>query len=108
MKRMTFSKAILVSCAMAVAAGCSNGANRQTSSDNPSATAAPRAERSAASGDMSNRSAAAANDHADMPMTVIGCLQRGPRNSYILTRLNEPSQKSVGTSGTPAAVEREQ
>jgi len=42
------------------------------------------------------------------PISVTGCLQQGDGHTYILTRVNEPSQKSVGTSGTPAQVEREQ
>ena len=41
------------------------------------------------------------------PITVTGCLQHDG-GTYIVTRLNEPSQKGVGTSGSAAAVEHEQ
>jgi len=45
---------------------------------------------------------------ADASITVSGCLQRGPGSSYLLTRVNEPQEKGVGTTGSPGAVEREQ
>src|SRR5207248_1420415 len=45
--------------------------------------------------------------HSTTPITVTGCLQQDGR-TYIVTRLNEPAQRSVGTSGNPGAVEREQ
>jgi len=43
-------------------------------------------------------------------VTVTGCLQKesGFGTTYIVTSVNEPSHKGVGTSGTGAAVEREQ
>jgi hypothetical protein len=41
------------------------------------------------------------------PITVAGCLQHDG-GTYIVTRLNEPSQKGVGTTGSAAAVEHEQ
>jgi hypothetical protein len=46
-------------------------------------------------------------------VTVTGCLQKesgfsGFGTTYIVTSVNQPSQKGVGTSGTGAAVEREQ
>src|SRR6185503_7470129 len=41
------------------------------------------------------------------PITLTGCLQKdGP--TFIVTRINEPSQKNVGTSGDGSAVEHEQ
>ena len=41
------------------------------------------------------------------PITVTGCLQHDG-GTYIVTRLNEPSRKGVGTSGSATAVEHEQ
>ena len=40
-------------------------------------------------------------------MTLTGCLQQVGR-TYVVTRLNEPSREGVGTTGSGAAVEREQ
>jgi len=47
---------------------------------------------------------------ATMPITVTGCLQKegALMTTYIVTGVNEPSEKGIGTTGTPAAVEREQ
>src|SRR5690242_10804090 len=44
------------------------------------------------------------------PIEVTGCLQKegGLTTTYIVTGVNEPSQKGVGTTGSGAAVEREQ
>jgi hypothetical protein len=44
------------------------------------------------------------------PITVTGCLQKesGFGTTYIVTSVNEPSQKGIGTTGNGAAVEREQ
>jgi len=46
-------------------------------------------------------------EKAATPITVTGCLQRDG-GTYIVTRLNEPSEKGVGTTGSGAAVEHEQ
>jgi len=48
------------------------------------------------------------NATSDAPLTVTGCLQQGGRNTYVVTRLNEPAQKNAGSAGNGAAVEREQ
>src|SRR4051812_27846249 len=45
---------------------------------------------------------------AARPISLTGCLQRGDRNTFIVTRLNEPTERGVGTTGNGAAVEREQ
>src|SRR4051812_42586636 len=97
MSYVTVSKTLMVSCAIAAAAACnsSNGGNVNSNAD-----ASGAADRTAA--DMKR------DEPRQQPITVTGCLQQGNGGSYILTRLNEPSQKSVGTTGTPAAVEREQ
>jgi len=80
---------ILAALAIAVAgAACSNNA-RNTSSDGAHGTAADRSA------------------NAGAPMTVTGCLQQVGR-TYVVTRLNEPSREGVGTTGSGAAVEREQ
>ena len=44
------------------------------------------------------------------PITVTGCLQKegGLMTTYIVTSMNESSQKGIGTTGTGTAVEREQ
>jgi hypothetical protein len=43
-------------------------------------------------------------------ITVTGCLQKegALMTTYIVTSVNEPSQKGIGTTGNPAAVQREQ
>ncbi len=46
-------------------------------------------------------------ENTPTPITVTGCLQHDG-GTYIVTRLNEPSQKGVGTTGSNAAVEHEQ
>jgi hypothetical protein len=44
------------------------------------------------------------------PITVTGCLQKkgGLTTTFIVTGINEPSQKGIGTTGNGTAVEREQ
>src|SRR5262249_21735747 len=44
------------------------------------------------------------------PITVTGCLQKegGLMTTYIVTGINESSQKGIGTTGSGTAVEREQ
>jgi len=99
MRYATGTKALLVSCAFAAAAAC-NSNNRASMNGNADTTGANRTDQSAA--DIKR------DEPRQTPITVTGCLQQGDGHTYILTRVNEPSQKSVGTSGTPAAVEREQ
>lgn len=55
------------------------------------------------------RSAPAEPQDATMPITVTGCLQKegALMTTYIVTGVNEPSEKGIGTTGSPAAVERE-
>jgi len=97
MSYVNVSKALVVSWAIAAAAACnsSNGGNVNRNVD-----ANGTADRSAA--DIKR------DEPRQQPIDVTGCLQQGSGHTYILTRLNEPSQKSVGTNGSPAAVEREQ
>ena len=97
MSYVTISKALVVSCAIAAAAAC-NSSNRGNVSGNTDANGT--ADRNAA--DITR------DEPRQQPINVTGCLQQGSGHTYILTRLNEPSQKGVGTSGSPAAVEREQ
>src|SRR5206468_856907 len=56
------------------------------------------------------RNAPAERQDVNSPITVTGCLQKGSGigHTYIVTSINEPSQKGVGTTGTGTAVEREQ
>jgi hypothetical protein len=97
MNFVTVSKTMMVSCAIAAAAACnsSKGGNINGNAD--------------ADGTVDRTAADVKRDEPrQQPITVTGCLQQGRGGSYILTRMNEPSQKSVGTSGSPAAVEQEQ
>jgi len=52
--------------------------------------------------------AACGRDGSGTSITVSGCLQRGSNGRFLLTRVNEPEQKNVGTTGSNADVEREQ
>jgi hypothetical protein len=97
MSYLNLSKALVVSCAIAAAAAC-NSSNRGNVNGNADANGT--ADRNASD---INR-----DQPRQQPINVTGCLQQGSGHTYILTHLNEPSQKSVGTSGSPAAVEREQ
>ena len=56
------------------------------------------------------RSAPAERQDINTPITVTGCLQKAGAlmTTYIVTGVNEPSQQGIGTTGTGAAVEREQ
>jgi hypothetical protein len=96
MSYLTVSKALAVSCAIAAAAAC-NSSNRGNVNGNADANGT--ADRTASD---------IKREPRPQPINVTGCLQQGSGHGYILTRLNEPSQKSVGTSGAPGAVEREQ
>ena len=55
------------------------------------------------------RSAPAQPQDTTLPITVTGCLQKAGAlmTTYIVTGVNEPSEKGIGTTGSPAAVERE-
>src|SRR5689334_10926254 len=97
MSYVRVSRALVVSCAIAAAAAC-NSSNRGNVNGNADANGT--ADRTAAD--------TKRDEPRQQPINVTGCLQQGSGHTYILTRLNEPSQKSVGTSGSPAAVEREQ
>jgi hypothetical protein len=44
----------------------------------------------------------------ETPITVSGCLQRDDDGDFLLTRVNTPAEQNVGSTGSPAAVEREQ
>jgi hypothetical protein len=78
---------------IAATMACGNGNTRNTSATREASPA---------------QTAPAAADQKGEPVTLTGCLQEGNRRTYILTRLNEPSQRGVGTSGDGVAVEREQ
>jgi hypothetical protein len=92
----TMSKALAVSCAIAAAAAC-NSSNRGNVNGNADANGT--LDRGAV--DLKR------DEPRQQPIDVTGCLQQGSGHTYILTRMNEPSQKSVGTTGSPAAIERE-
>jgi hypothetical protein len=82
--------------ALAIAGTIACGNNSRTTTDTTAATtppAAPATDQKAA--------------NQPTPITVTGCLQHDG-GTYIVTRLNEPSQKGVGTTGSSAAVEHEQ
>ncbi len=81
--------------ALAIAGTIACGNNNQAAKTNSSTAQPP-----AAATDQKAENAAT-------PITVTGCLQHDG-GTYIVTRLNEPSQKGVGTSGSAAAVEHEQ
>jgi hypothetical protein len=85
----------LVAGAAMVASVACNGDSRR--SDSARAAGQSTSDRSAAAGDRGTR-----------PINLTGCLQQGSSRSFILTRVNEPAQKGVGTSGSGEAVEREQ
>ena len=84
-------KTLVVGCAIAAAAAC-NSSNRGNVNGNGDANGT--ADRTAA--DIKR------DEPRQQPIDVTGCLQQGSGHTYILTRLNEPSQKSVGTAGSPA------
>jgi hypothetical protein len=93
-------RAALAASAVAAMVACGNNNPNSTAANknpNPNATPTP-----AATNDQ-----AKANENAQ-PITINGCLQQGKYGTWIVTRLNEPSKKEVGTSGSAAAVEHEQ
>ena len=93
-------RAALAASAVAAMVACGN--------NNPSSTAANKnANPNAAPTPAATNDQAKANDNAQ-PITINGCLQQSKNGTWIVTRLNEPSKKEVGTSGSAAAVEHEQ
>jgi hypothetical protein len=87
MRTHAFTATILA--ASLAAAACGNNAERSNRDEDTSA--ANRAD----------------IEKAPEPISLTGCLQRGDRGAYIVTRVNEPSRKGVATSGSPAADARE-
>jgi hypothetical protein len=81
------------SIAATIACGNANTRNNSATDDTMPARTAPAADQQSRKGEAVN---------------LTGCLQEGKRGTYILTRLNEPAQRGVGTSGDGIAVEREQ
>jgi hypothetical protein len=80
--------------ALAIAGTIACGTNdRSTNASSSTPQPAPAADQKA--------------ENSATPITVTGCLQHDG-GTYIVTRLNEPSEKGVGTSGSAAAVEHEQ
>ena len=75
---------------IAATTACGNG-NARNSSSSSTAANTPAVDRKA---------------NAE-PINLTGCLQQAGR-TYVVTRLNEPARKGVGTTGNGAAVEREQ
>jgi hypothetical protein len=101
MRVIRLAKAIAMTGAILgiVSCGGTDRAATDSSTAAPNGTPAARADQPANSADRSAQSIA-----------LNGCLQRGDgRNSFVLTRVNEPRQ-SVGTSGEaqPGTVAREQ
>src|SRR3954465_7195059 len=111
------SPALLRSSRLASAAGSLRARHRMTKhpSTHILAVLAIAAAGTACSNNARNNSTTGANTgaadqrsaNAGTPMTVTGCLQQVGR-TYVVTRLNEPSREGVGTTGSGAAVEREQ
>jgi len=92
MKSYLFESAI-VSLAMMTAA-CGNGTTSSSAKGVDSSQAAQN--------DRSRQ-----DSRSGAPITVDGCLQQDGR-TFIVTELNEPTQKNAGSTGNGAAVEREQ
>jgi hypothetical protein len=59
---------------------------------------------------MTQRAPSADQQAVNSPIMVTGCLQKesGLTTTYIVTAMNEPSHKDIGTTGNGAAVDREQ
>lgn len=86
--------------AVALAAVCAcNDNTRENTRNTPPANETPIA-----------KNAPSERQALNSPIEVTGCLQKegGLTTTYIVTGVNEPSQKGVGTTGSGAAVEREQ
>jgi hypothetical protein len=100
MNRTTFYRALVVSCAVAAAAACDNANTTNTAANrNTAGTTAPVTDTARAD---------QRNDADHPPVALDGCLQKGTAGTYLLTRLNEPAHKDVGSSGPARAVEQEQ
>ena len=103
MKPLTITRATFVAFACAAAAACNdNRARNNTIGGNGSSPDQVARTDQAARADQVR-----ADQDKHPPIEVTGCLQESG-STYLLTRINEPSQQSVGTTGTPSAVEREQ
>src|SRR4051812_2071736 len=103
MKLMRIGNAIIVGTVIVATGAC----GRDNSNANTSTTAAGETATNR-SADRLDQSSTDRGSAASAAMTVVGCLQKGDGRSFILTRVNEPSHSSVGTSGSPGTVEREQ
>jgi hypothetical protein len=89
----------ITAVALATVCAC-NKDNRDSTNTMPPANQTPITQ-----------SASPADQQAvNSPITVTGCLQKegGLMTTYIVTAMNEPSQKGIGTTGNGTAVEREQ
>jgi hypothetical protein len=88
----------IAAVALATVCAC-NSDNRDNTNAIPPANQTPTAQ-----------SAPPAEQAVNSPITVTGCLQKegGLMTTYIVTRMNEPSQTGIGTTGNGTAVEREQ
>jgi hypothetical protein len=111
MTSTTLAKTFAVSCAIAMAAACNNNGSANADRDG-AATRAEQQPADTARDNTADNVRAGADDRdatvRQTPIAITGCLQKGDGHTYILTRANEPSQKSVGTSGQEGAVQREQ
>jgi hypothetical protein len=96
-------RAFVVTCAVAAAAAC----NSSTSSNVPATGTNADANRTSAADTARTDQQAKADAHA--PIAIDGCLQKGSGGTYLLTRINQPAHKDVGSSGASTnAVEQEQ
>ena len=86
--------------AVALATVCACNRDNRDNRNNKPANQTPTTE----------RTAPADQQAVNSPITVTGCLQKegGLMTTYIVTAMNEPSQKGIGTTGNGTAVEREQ
>lgn len=89
----------ITAVALATVCAC-NRDNRDTTNTPPPPNQTP----------MTQNAPPADQQAVNSPITVTGCLQKagGLTTTYIVTAMNEPSQKGIGTSGNGTAVEREQ
>src|SRR5215467_3603674 len=89
----------ITAVALATVCAC-NRDNRDNRNNMPPANQTPTTE----------RATPADQQAVNSPITVTGCLQKegGLMTTYIVTSMNESSQKGIGTTGTGTAVEREQ
>jgi hypothetical protein len=99
MHTSTLWRAFVVSCAVAGAAACNNANTTNTSAD--------RTPASSTTADTA-RTDANRDKPVNQPIALDGCLQKGTGGTYLLTRINEPAHKNVGSTGSGSAVEQEQ